>query len=138
MDDQPRAAAPLPLPPPPPGPQAPTASDRGALRELARRQRAAVVAGVANAVAGALTYTHAIPAGIGSLFALVVAACVIVAAFRLAQRLQTVGVAIACGIAMLIPVVWIVVLVLLSSKASKQLKAAGVTVGVFGASPSSV
>lgn len=127
--------------PPPPGmpgnPPAPVL-DRTALRDLASRQRAAIIAGVLNGLTGALMFTRAIPAGTGSLIALVVAAFVIVAAFRLAQRLHGVAIAIVCGIAMLIPVVWIVVLVLLSSKASKQLKAAGVRVGFFGANPSSL
>ena len=136
--DQPFGAAPLPPPPGMSGIPAVPAVDRTGLRDLASRQRAAIFAGLANAVGGALVFTHAVPDGIGGLISLVVAAFVIVAAFRLAQRLHGVWIGVVCGIAMLIPVVWIVVLVLLSSKASKQLRAAGVHVGFFGANPSSV
>jgi len=83
-------------------------------------------------------YSDAIPAGPGALPTLVVAGFIIVAAFRLAQHFHGVAIGIVCGIAMLIPFVRIVVLVVLSSKAPKQLRAAGVRVGFFGVDPSSI
>ena len=139
MQDQlPPPGVSLPPPPNPSGaPQMPTV-DRRALRDLAGRQRAAIIAGIANAVGGVLLFSHAVPAEPASLFALVVAGFIIVAAFRLAQHLHGVAIGILCGIAMLIPFVWILVLVVLSSKATKQLRAAGVAVGFFGAAPSSI
>src|SRR5512132_2923795 len=105
--DQPFDAAPF---PPPPGmsagmsgiPAVP-AVDRTGLRDLASRQRAAIVAGIANAVGGALLFAHSVPEGTGALISLVVAAFVIVAAFRLAQRLHGVWIGVLCGVAMLIP-----------------------------------
>ena len=135
---EPFGGAPMPPPPGMPGNPLVPPVDRSALRDLASRQRAAIIAGCLNALGGVLMFTRALPAGPGSLFALVVAAFVIVAAFRLAQRLYGAGIGVVCGIAVLIPVVWIVVLVLLSSKASKQLRAAAVHVGFFGANPSSI
>jgi hypothetical protein len=130
----------LPMPPPPnPSGAAPMPTvDRASLRDLAGRQRTAIIAGIVNAVGGVLMYSDAIPAGPSAIFTLVVAGFIIVAAFRLAQHLHGVAIGIVCGIAMLIPFVWIVVLVVLSSKASKQLRAAGVRVGFFGADPSSI
>jgi hypothetical protein len=98
----------------------------------------AIIAGFANAAAGALIYTKAIPGGLGALVALGVAAFVIVAAARLANHLFGVGPAILSAIAMVVPLVWIVVLVVLSSKASKELRANGVQVGFFGASPDAI
>jgi hypothetical protein len=136
--DQPFGAPPLPPPPAMSGIPAMPVVDRSAVRDLASRQRAAIVAGIANALAGALLFTHSLPEGTGALISLVVAAYVIVAAFRLAQRLHGAWIGGVCGVAMLVPVGWIVVLALLSSKASKQLRAAGVHVGFFGANPSSV
>jgi hypothetical protein len=103
-----------------------------------RGGQTAIIAGIANAVGGVLLFSHAVPAEPASLFALVVAGFIIVAAFRLAQHLHGVAIGILCGIAMLIPFVWILVLVVLSSKATKQLRAAGVAVGFFGAAPSSI
>ena len=130
-----------PMPPPPPNPLAAPASpavDRASLRDLARRQRAAIVAGCANALGGIIVFSHVIPDPTASLVSLIVAGFIIVAVFRLAQTLHGVGIAILAGIAMLIPIVWIVVLLVLSSKASKQLRAAGIHVGFFGADPSSI
>ena len=139
MQDQlPPPGVPLPPPPNPSGAPAMPTVDRTALRDLAGRQRAAIIAGIANAVGGVLLFSHAVPAEPASLFALVVAGFIIVAVFRLAQHLHGVAIGILCGIAMLIPFVWILVLVLLSSKATKQLRAAGVPVGFFGAAPSTI
>ena len=139
MHDQlPPLGAPLPPPPVPSAAPPMRTVDRSALRDLAGRQRAAIIAGIVNAVGGVLMFSDTLPAGPVSLFALVVAGFVIVAAFRLAQHLHGVAIGIVCGVAMLIPFVWIVVLVVLSSKASKQLRAAGVRVGIFGADPSSI
>jgi hypothetical protein len=130
-----------PMPPPPPAPFAAStapAVDRDALRDLAKRQRAAIIAGCANALGGILAVTHALPAGTEVLVELLVATFVIVSAYRLAQPLHGVGIGILAAIAMLIPIVWVVVLLVLSSRASKQLRAAGVRVGFFGADPSSI
>jgi hypothetical protein len=135
---QPPFAAPMPPPPAPYTPALAPPVDRESLRDLARRQRAAIIAGCANALGGIVAFTHALPSGTEVLIELVVAGFVIIAAYRLGQRLSGVGVGILAGIAMLLPIVWIVVLVVLSSKASKQLRAAGIRVGFFGADPASI
>ena len=127
--------------PPPPAPFTATVgpiADRGWLRDLATRQRMAIVAGIGNALGGILAFSHVLPGGIEVLFELIVAAFIIVAAYRLGQHLHGVGIGIVAGIAMLIPLVWIVVLVVLTSQASKRLRAAGVHVGIFGAGPDSI
>jgi hypothetical protein len=54
------------------------------------------------------------------------------------RQLYGAGIGVLCGVAMLIPFVWIVVLLVLSSKASKQLRAGGIKVGIFGIDPSSI
>jgi hypothetical protein len=133
------ASTPMPPPPPPAwgAPPAP-AVDRTELRELARRQRMAIVAGIANAIGGILTISDAVQDGPGALILLIVAGFIIYAMFRLGRQLYGVGIGILAAVAMLIPIVWIVVLVSLSSKASKQLRAAGVQVGFFGADPSTI
>jgi hypothetical protein len=136
---QPPYAAPMPPPPPAPFsvPRAP-AVDRDSLRDLAKRQRTAIIAGCANAIGGVLAYSHALPTGAELILELVVAGFIIVAAYRLAARLHGVGIAILAAIAMLIPILWIVVLVVLSARASRQLRAAGLRVGFFGVDPSSI
>jgi hypothetical protein len=141
MEDNNSQPYPAPMPAPPPAsfgaPPAPSV-DRASLRDLAGRQRAALIAGLANAIGGALAYTHAVPDGITALLSLIIAGFIIVAAFRLAQRVSGTGIAILSGVAMLIPFVWIIVLLALSSKATNQLRAVGVQVGFFGANPSSI
>ena len=142
----PPADAPLP-PPPPPAAATPFASmpyvaapvdDRPALRDLAARQRWAIVAGLANAIGGALVYGTTLPSCLGSILTLGVVSFVMFAAFQLARRLYSTGAGIVCAGAMLFPVVWIGVLIFLCSKASKQLKAAGIHVGFFGADPNKI
>jgi hypothetical protein len=135
----PPLAAPMPPPPPAPFTAAPApAVDRTPLRELARRQRMAIIAGILNAVGGVLMATDTTADGLAALFVLIVAGFVIFAAFRLGQQLYGAGIGVLSGIAMLIPLVWIGVLVVLSSRASRQLRAAGVKVGFLGADPASI
>ena len=140
MEEHAQPSITTPLPPPPPAPFAPpgAAVDRGWLRDLATRQRMAIIAGILNALGGIVAYSHVLADGTTLLFELAVGTFVIVAAYRLARKLHGVGSAVLCGIAMLVPIVWIVVLVVLSSKASKQLRAAGIHVGFFGADSSSI
>jgi len=132
-----------PLPPPPPGgssaaaPLQPTL-DRAWLRELAARQRWAIVGGIANGVGGILVGIGATPSGLGAVLGLAVGVFVIVAAFRLANHLYSVGIAIVSAFAMIVPLVWIVVLIVLCVKASGRLRAAGVQVGLFGVDPNRV
>jgi hypothetical protein len=98
----------------------------------------AIVAGIANAVGGILTISDALQGGLGALILLIVAGFIIYAMFRLGRQLYSVGIGVLAAVAMLIPIVWIVVLVWLSSKASKELRAAGVRVGLLGADPSTI
>ena len=132
-----------PLPPPPPtgfsaaAPLPPTL-DRTWLRELAARQRWAIVGGIANGVGGILIGVGAIPPGLGAVLGLAAGIFVIVAAFRLANHLYGVGLAVVSAIAMIVPLVWIVVLVVLCVKATGKLRAAGVQVGLFGTDPDRV
>ena len=144
MDDHGMPSLPA-MPPPPPSPgafgvvfPATPAIDRTVLRELAARQRWAIIAGIANAVGGVIAFAHALPPEFVSVAALGVAVFVVVAGYRLARQLHGVGIGVLCGIAMLVPILWIVVLVMLSSRASKTLRAAGVRVGFFGADPSTI
>jgi hypothetical protein len=132
-----------PLPPPPPtgfsaATPLPPTLDRTWLRELAARQRWAIVGGIANGVGGILIGVGAIPPGLGAVLGLAAGIFVIVAAFRLANHLYGVGLAVVSAIAMIVPLVWIIVLVVLCVKATGKLRAAGVRVGLFGTDPDRV
>lgn len=112
--------------------------DRVRLRELAVRQRWAIVAGLANAIGGMLLYTRALPDGLAALASLTILVAIVVCAYRLGRILYSVGIGIVTAVAMFIPFVWIAVLVALSVKASKELKASGVRVGFFGVSSTAI
>ncbi|HEU5310331.1 MAG TPA: hypothetical protein VFV24_02660 [Candidatus Eisenbacteria bacterium] len=112
--------------------------DRTRLRELAVRQRWAIVAGLANAIGGMLLYTHALPDGLAAIASLTILVAIVVCAYRLGRILYSVGIGIVTAVAMFIPFVWIGVLVALSVKASKELKASGVRVGFFGAGSNAI
>lgn len=131
-----------PLPPPPPAAFEAVASsvpsvDRSWLRELAVRQRMAIIAGIANAVGGVLVVTNAL-GGVGLLFAIGVGVLVIVAAYRLGRHLYNVGIGILGAAAMFLPFAWLVVMVGLCVLAAVKLRAAGIRVGFFGVDPDTI
>jgi hypothetical protein len=146
VQDQSSLPGGMPLPPPPsnlpsmPGSGSAFAPvlDRARLRELAIRQRWAIIAGIANAVGGMLLFTHALPDGLAAVASLVILVAIVVSAYRLGRILYSVGIGILSAVAMFIPFVWIAVLVALSVKASKELKASGIRVGFFGTSTNSI
>jgi hypothetical protein len=109
----------VPLPPPPTG----TAEGRARLEGLAEKRQMLIVAAILNGVAGAIARVATFPRSVVLLAAVAISVFLIVAAVRIANQLFGVGAAIGSAIAMLIPLVWIGVVVLLCVKASRRLKA---------------
>jgi hypothetical protein len=61
-----------------------------------------------------------------------------IAVFRLAKILHGTGLAVVFAVGMIIPCVGLILLLVLSQSATKQLQAGGIRVGLLGANPSSI
>jgi|GEM_PF-5009431 hypothetical protein len=73
--------------------------------------------------------------GIGALIAFV---CSLVFAYTLAKALHGTGIAVVCMVLMFVPCANLITLLLLSSQATRRLKAAGIPVGFLGTSADQV
>ena len=95
-----------------------------------------VLAYFGASVAGA--QISAIPGGrylVGAI-AIVILVAGVVYAVRMASALHGTGVAVLCAVLLLVPCLGLLVLLVLNSQATAQLKKAGLRVGLLGADPS--
>ncbi|MDB5297180.1 MAG: hypothetical protein JWO31_3163 [Phycisphaerales bacterium] len=127
------------IPPPPLGYATPSAAPRADLRTIAQRQRALMFC-----ILGYLALVVArfvLPPSLSILLALAAFAVSITAAvfvFMLALSLYSTGVGVLLGILTLIPLVGLIVLLVINSKATGLLRQHGLKVGLLGADPAQI
>jgi hypothetical protein len=144
--------SPPPFPPPEPLNYAQPVNLRGDLRTIAVRQKAIMfcilayfVVAIANIAVMASSppppAVRIVPALLSGLLALLTLGVAITAAvfvFMLALALYDTGVGILLGILTLIPVVGLIVLLIINSKATNALRQHGIKVGLMGARTSQI
>jgi hypothetical protein len=115
--------------------------ERARLRDIARFQRNINLVILAYFGAGVVTQILN-QVLIGRIIVGLVVLGVIIAgavfAVQMARALYSTGVAVLCGILLLIPCVGLLTLLVLNNRATARLKAAGIPVGILGADPGDV